>query len=97
MLAACIMAVSVIWHSSYIKTLRFHAQHAQQLGSLLAPQEAADACSNPSVYTVSTPLLCMAVTKLTRPSAEGQHLVESCMVINPSDVDSLQLQAGHQP
>lgn len=60
-LAACIMAVCVIWHSSYIKTLRFHSQHAKQLSSLLAPQEAADANSNPSVYTVSILLQSMAL------------------------------------
>ena len=54
-LAACIMAACVVWHSSYIKTLRFHSRHAKQLSALLAPQEAdQDSSSNPSVYVVSS-------------------------------------------
>lgn len=63
-LTAAIMAVSMTWHHSYIKTLRFHQQHAKQLSALVTPQEPASDRSNPSMYTVSSPVptlwaLCM--------------------------------------
>ena len=51
-LAACVMAVSVVWHSSYIKTMRFHSAHARQLSALLVSQAATSDSANPSVYTV---------------------------------------------
>ena len=54
-LTAAIMAVGMTWHHSYIKTLRFHQQHAKQLSALVTPQEPASDRSNPSVYTVSSP------------------------------------------
>ena len=53
-LAAIIMAVCMIWHSSYIKTLRFHNAHMRTLSSLLTPQDAESASKNPTVYRVSS-------------------------------------------